>query len=112
VLEFAGTVTFCVTEPVVHGFVKGRPEIPVGVTENLHEVALPPTVADSVTLPPVDGSAFGDAANAVTVGAADAGPTTIRNTNPASRDTWQSLRQTSLADMCLPPCRSWKRRNP
>jgi hypothetical protein len=72
VLEFAGTVTFCETEPVVHGTVTGRPETPLGVTVNLHEVALPPTVADSATLPPVGGSAVGDALKPVTVGAADA----------------------------------------
>jgi hypothetical protein len=46
--------------------------MPVGVAESLHEVALPPTVAASVTLPPDDGSVFGDTVNDVTVGAADA----------------------------------------
>jgi hypothetical protein len=85
VLVFAGTVTSCEMEPVVHGTVAERPAI-AGVTENLHEAALPPTVADSERLPPVDGKFVADALRAETVGAADAWPTPIRNINPASKD--------------------------
>ena len=70
-MVFAGTVTSCETEPVVHGTVTGRPET-AGVTENLHEAALPPTVADSDRLPPVVGSFVSDALRAETVGAAAA----------------------------------------
>jgi hypothetical protein len=71
VLVFVGTVTSSETGPGVHGTV-ASPETPLGVAVNLHDVAVPPTVADSVTFPPVGGSVVGDAVKPVTVGAADA----------------------------------------
>jgi hypothetical protein len=73
VAVFAGTVTLWDRGfAAAHGTVTGNPETPLGVTDSLHEVALPPTVAASVTFPPDDGSVVGDAVNDATVGAADA----------------------------------------
>ena len=73
VLLFAGTVAFCETGPGVQGTAAdGSPETPLGVAVYKHEVAVPPTVADSVTLPPAGGSVVGDAVKPVSVGAADA----------------------------------------
>ena len=70
---FAGTVTSSETDPAVHGTVAGNPEAEsAGATVNLHVVAVPPTTADSETLPPDEGRADGDAAKPETVGAADA----------------------------------------
>lgn len=69
----------------MHGTVAGNPEAEsAGATVNLHVVAVPPTTADSETLPPDEGRADGDAAKPDTVGAADAWLATAKNTDTAS----------------------------